>query len=920
MATAPHVKINTRTFPVTFTVGAAPTAAFSFEGVFWDDGDIIVRKDGVVQDPVLYSVSGRYEQDGLTIVGAFGGGTVTFNSPVQSCTITVDRLVQATRDTDYSPTAPLPVNTLNSDLDRATARDQDLLALISGGGGLVSGVSSVNGKIGTVFLTAVDVGAALESHAHAISQVTGLQAALDAKMALAGGTFTGVVSGIAPAAADSSTKIPTTAWVQTEIASLGGGVTLVTTGTPADLGVASRGTALTAARSDHVHKIPTLSDLAAAAVDLTNVSTANLRSKIVAASGLVLDATDAGKTAAPIVANFVLAADASKNLVWVDPGGVGGGGVTSVNGATGVVTVTAADLGAVRQSSFRTADHYGVLNGNNVADNKATLDLMLAGSDGQVWIPGTAAETLFTTNGIFDFANKRMRGATKFRTSAGDWMPADFRYMNAAPAAGSGVDIYYNLSADNWFSDVGWYWLGANGDPGRIRVDPSDDSAVPRYFESRFTPSYSRFTVNSGGSGCTAVVRSPGASIGATSIPIDLSGTVGSGTGFTAGHTVGFSATPGSAVLFTRELASPPVTGSGASATLNLTSGIPSALSLGAAVFNGRRTMAARHFIEVDHRAEGDAGGIVIRMYAGRTPTLGQRHPFLNQTAGAMHYDVMLTAPGTYGNCSEGVVNDNGNDGWGIGHITNLQRTVNTEPNKNCWYGHLVASATGALPINAHLTVTGPSDCALNTVIGDYGANKAAIALKAADRIYFDHSVDATLNPDVYPLHGNVVGNSHMSVRANGEIDSRGKRLEFVVNGNLSLAGYGAMNIRGSVLEFHRPLVGYTNSGTRALYFDPPNAAIYLGADSDIGVRRIGNDFHVIAAGGGKFSVQESGYVSAVGALNSDIDLRVAGTKVVGARGAAIANPTADVGSLQTAVIAILDRLRPTAGHGLISA
>lgn len=50
-----------------------------------------------------------------------------------------------------------------------------------GGGGGGGDVASVNGKTGTVVLTASDVGAAPTSHTQAISTITGLQAGLDSK-------------------------------------------------------------------------------------------------------------------------------------------------------------------------------------------------------------------------------------------------------------------------------------------------------------------------------------------------------------------------------------------------------------------------------------------------------------------------------------------------------------------------------------------------------------------------------------------------------------------------------------------------------------------------------------------------------------------------------------------------------------------
>lgn len=246
-----HVKITARSFPVSFTVGGAMTSVFDFTGVFWSAADLVVYVGGVLLDPSAYGVTGLGQQAGLPIVGGYGGGEITLNTPIVNTTLVIDRFVQDVRDTDFSATAPLPPDAMNSDLDRLTARDQDLRALIASGGNVIvnpsSAVLSVNGHIGAVFLGAADVGA----------------------LALTGGALSGVVTGIAPALHDSSTKLVTSAWVQGEISSLGGGVTLATTGTPADLGTAALGTGTHAARDDHVHNLPTPAAIGAAPAVVT---------------------------------------------------------------------------------------------------------------------------------------------------------------------------------------------------------------------------------------------------------------------------------------------------------------------------------------------------------------------------------------------------------------------------------------------------------------------------------------------------------------------------------------------------------------------------------------------------------------------------------------------------------------------------
>lgn len=168
MALAPHVKISARSFPIVYTVGSTPDASFDFQGVYWEAADILVYQDGVLVDAGAYTVVGLYEQDGLDVSGAYGGGTVTLTTPVSNCEITIDRQVQLTRLTDFSSSAPLSIASLNSDLDKTVARDQDLEARVEvlerggggGGGGGTASWSTLTGKPASVTALAATSGSA----------------------------------------------------------------------------------------------------------------------------------------------------------------------------------------------------------------------------------------------------------------------------------------------------------------------------------------------------------------------------------------------------------------------------------------------------------------------------------------------------------------------------------------------------------------------------------------------------------------------------------------------------------------------------------------------------------------------------------------------------------------------------------------
>lgn len=86
-----------------------------------------------------------------------------------------------------------------------------------------SPVASVAGRTGVVVLTKTDVGLAnVDNTTDANKPVSSAtQTALNTKAPLASPAFTGVPTTTTPSANDNTTKIPTTAWVQTEITSLG---------------------------------------------------------------------------------------------------------------------------------------------------------------------------------------------------------------------------------------------------------------------------------------------------------------------------------------------------------------------------------------------------------------------------------------------------------------------------------------------------------------------------------------------------------------------------------------------------------------------------------------------------------------------------------------------------------------------------
>lgn len=185
-----HVKITSRPFPLTYTVGATPDDSFDFEGPFWAAEDIIVTVDGVELGQDEFTVAGNFLQNGELVVGAYGGGTVTLNVAVSNKEVVIDRLVVDTRETDYG-TGPFSQNTLNSDLDKLTARDQDIIARLPVTSGtslnagdvrdivadfLIAGTNVTLTRVGTELTVAATAGGG----SVAWGDLTGMPAAIDA--------------------------------------------------------------------------------------------------------------------------------------------------------------------------------------------------------------------------------------------------------------------------------------------------------------------------------------------------------------------------------------------------------------------------------------------------------------------------------------------------------------------------------------------------------------------------------------------------------------------------------------------------------------------------------------------------------------------------------------------------------------------
>jgi hypothetical protein len=123
---ANHVIIDELDEPITYTVGGTPQSEFAIPFPFFAASDIIVYVDDELVATADYTVEGLFVQNGDPVEGAFGSGTVTLDTAVSNVDVKLDRFIGGTREDDFSSSAPLSSRSVNSALDKLTARDQDL--------------------------------------------------------------------------------------------------------------------------------------------------------------------------------------------------------------------------------------------------------------------------------------------------------------------------------------------------------------------------------------------------------------------------------------------------------------------------------------------------------------------------------------------------------------------------------------------------------------------------------------------------------------------------------------------------------------------------------------------------------------------------------------------------------------------------
>jgi hypothetical protein len=117
-----HVTIPDIAPRISYAVGATPTTGFAVPFPFFSTGDLRVWVNGVETE--AFSVAG------IAAEGGFQSGTITLNTAVTNSTVLLARDVPFQRQDDFPSGPTLNIPALNTALDRLTAFDQQIEALL----------------------------------------------------------------------------------------------------------------------------------------------------------------------------------------------------------------------------------------------------------------------------------------------------------------------------------------------------------------------------------------------------------------------------------------------------------------------------------------------------------------------------------------------------------------------------------------------------------------------------------------------------------------------------------------------------------------------------------------------------------------------------------------------------------------------
>ena len=564
-----------------------------------------------------------------------------------------------------------------------------------------------------------------------------------------------------------------------------------------------------------------------------------IEAAVVSGGNIVQNITSGDTTHTPS-GDVVYTALAGKLDATAVTSSVTNGDTTHVPTSDAVYDAIAASSGSVL--SFKSLKDYGSVE-DGTTDDKAAFDAALADTaTNRIYIEGHAS----TTNAITDLT-KHFYGPGRVTLSAfrNKRLPARFTNITSLPTQGTGSDINYYFSGDNTKIDAEYIRLGVPGGTNfRQNLTQSIGGAFP-YFEANTTPHFWTFQNYVGWSGLNARTTT------LITSGVSTSATLNSAThGLVTGQTLGFVKSDGT-IGDTKVIT---VAGAG----ISWTGTLANTYAIGSPVTLGYRTMNPGHYASIVHNGGGDSYVHVARATGSYVALDSQTHWVETATTGLYGGDIALTQDGNYATGTEISIDDNGKDCQAIGDVRSFVRTNDTGARAVTWLGTYFQS-TGTKPINAFHSMAGIADIGID-MVGLVATNKAAIQMASDHRVIFNGTSSSAVtnkggSPYYSTLYGNVQGNSYIHHKENGGLDSRGKRLEVVVNGATTTAGYGSFNVRGADVEFHKPLKGYRDNGTAAFSIEPATTQMFFvdatGADTSVSIARATDDFVVITHGTG---------------------------------------------------------------------
>lgn len=203
---------------------------------------------------------------------------------------------------------------------------------------------------------------------------------------------------------------------------------------------------------------------------------------------------------------------------------------------------------------------------------------------------------------------------------------------------------------------------------------------------------------------------------------------------------------------------------------------------------NEGRTSAVGHRIKMTNAGQGDAMCFNGSVFVSSTK-VGSTHFLANPAGSIIAGDVQAGADGVYLNPYETVVVDQGYDAAALGAVYNFRRTNATGAKSAAWGGERFQNV-GTAECDAVITAAGKWKTGLDFSMAalDFGTTKAAIALKASQRIYFNATAVAS---------GNLEADWRATTFANDYIsyDTATSRLLLVAGGTAAITLHGTSPI-----------------------------------------------------------------------------------------------------------------------------